>query len=235
MNTKIEASSSPSRAAITIRTKHGLRHFRRMWGGIAWPLIPAPSAVCIVGEEPPKDKNAEYGQLILLDQETAQTIGELLSKTIDLKDLYCVTHFHADSRNQMLFEKFQKANGLTRYESDINERIRWETIFPYFKETWMTAGIQEAPQADNPEYGLQLIHDWLYGEGMLKIERAVKTEFDEQKILPITKDMIKTGLPPVIEALRHVLAAYSRKPFYPKPRQGVNYTQAAEWSPFDML
>jgi hypothetical protein len=188
-----------------------------MWGGIAWPVIPNPGVVCIVGEEEPENEQATYGNLILLDQEAGRTIESLLKNTIALKDIYCATHFYANPGNEALFDRFKIAEGLTRYGSENDE---WKTLYPHFKEEWMTARLMEAPQADNPEYGLQLIHDWLYNENRLKITKNVQASFDEGNVLPVTNDMLKTGVPPVIEALRHVLSAYSRNPSYPGNRKG---------------
>ena len=110
-------------------------------------------------------------------------------------------------------ETFRKANGLTRYKADQDVKV-----FPFYKHDLLTACIDKAPQADNPEYGLQLIHDWLYADARLKIEEAVK--FEEEGVLPVTKDMLKTGVPPQLEALRSVLAAYAQNPIYSQDSKG---------------
>lgn len=222
MNKGIVAIGYPTREMVRIRTGRDEHEFRRMWGGIAWPEFPKGGATCIVGELMPDGEDVELGQLILLDQETGNTIEDLLLKTINLKDHYYAKRFYADARNNAWMEKFTFAHGLTRYKKgqDIE-------MFPYYKEDWLRAYVDEAPQADNPEFGLQLMSDWLYHENRLKIEVSVQKAFEKEGVLPVTKDMIKTGIPPVICALRYILAAYFQNPF--RSRRGRS-TGFSNWS-----
>jgi hypothetical protein len=105
-------------------------------------------------------------------------------------------------------KKFRLAHGLTRYKEDQDT-----SVLPYFKDEWLTAAVIEAPQADNPEFGLQLIYDWVYEENRLKIEENVRESFEKEGVLPVTKDMVKTGVPPVLKALGFVLGVYFQRPF----------------------
>ena len=94
-------------------------------------------------------------------------------------------------------------------------------MFPYYKAKHITAFIDDAPQANNPEYGLRLIIDFIKS-GKLKFYKHI--EFFN-KLLPITEEIMKTGLKPEINALRFVLAAYDTNPIYnPAAGGSVRFT-----------
>lgn len=217
MNKDIVAVGYRTSERVRIRTGRGEKECRRMWGGIAWPEFPDHGAVCIVAEIMPNKEDVELGALILLDQETWKTIEDLLKKTIDLKDWYYARRFFADARNEGWMDKFTLAHGLTRYNKDKDVKM-----FSYYREDWLTAPVDEAPQADNPEFGLQLINDWLYNTNKLRIKESVQKEFEKERYLPITKDRLKTGIPPVIRALGFVLSAYFQRPFRSRKKGSVN-------------
>ena len=67
----------------------------------------------------------------------------------------------------------------------------------------------------------------MYQEGRLKIEATVREVFRREGILPVTKDKIKAGVPPVIDALRFVLAAYYQRPFRNRKGGAVGFSN---WS-----
>jgi hypothetical protein len=100
MNKKIVTVGHPRTERVQVRTARGEVLFRRMWGGIAWPELPNPGAICIVGEIFPDKENVELDQLVLLDWEKGKTIQDLLKKTIDLKDNHCARQFFADAETK---------------------------------------------------------------------------------------------------------------------------------------
>ncbi len=223
MNTTIETMGHRQSQKVILRSAQGQRDFRRIWGGIAWPEFPKPGAVCIVGELMPDKENVKFGKLILLDREQEEGIEDLLKKTTNLKDQYCAKSFYADPSNQEWMATFKKADGLTHYEEGHDDK----TFFPYFKGEWLTAFIAEAPQANNPEFGLQIISDWLKG-GRLLVEGRLREILVADGVFPVTKDMLKEGTPPVLRALGFVLAAYFQKPFVER-KAGVQQA-TANWA-----
>ena len=218
MNTKITAARiHPRRDNVRIRSARGVTLFRRIWGGIAWPCVPDSGAICIVGEIEPDKENEPLGTLFLLDYASSKTTDGLLKLCIDLKDLYCVSRYFLDEANEAFMRMFIKAEGLGHYSSDEDFKNR----FPYFKETWLVARLEQAPQADNPEYGLQLIYDWLHGEKRrLVLEQGVEKAFLAENVFPITKEMMTSGVPPAVNALRYVLAAYEARPIFFERQSG---------------
>ncbi|HUV58819.1 MAG TPA: hypothetical protein VMW09_01750 [Desulfatiglandales bacterium] len=218
MNKGIETSGYRTSETVIARTGKGKYDFRRMWGGIAWPEFPKPGAVCVVGEFMPNKENVGLGQLVLLDKGEEKTIDGLLRETINLKDHYCAKRFYVDERNEGWMETFKRADGLTRYEKEHDDK----KFFPYFKGEWLLAFITEAPQADNPEFGLQIVSDWLNDKKLL-VEKGVKEALEAEGVFPVTQDRLKEDIPPVIKALGFVLAAYFKKPFSGHEGQITNW------------
>lgn len=131
----------------------------------------------------------------------------MFTNVVNLKDLYCATRVYVDGSNEALKEKFGLDNGLCRYHppfSKIKEK------FPYFKNQHIKAFLDDAPQVNNPEYGLRLIIDFINSR-KLNFSRHIELF---NKLLPITEEVMKTGLKPEINALRFVLAAYDNNPIY---------------------
>lgn len=133
-----------------------LKEYRAIRGGISWPLMEEnlPGYCCIFGEE--WVRWTEHGKLILLSECEAPDIRTSLTtfftKLTDESRLYrCETfytvtkEFHGEDHSGYA-EAFQK--------------------FTYEKE--ITAHLEEAPWADNPDLGIYHIQAWM-GKGLLEL------------------------------------------------------------------
>lgn len=209
MNTGVTAQRQRDSQQVLVRTKMGETLYRRMWGGIAWPTL-KPGYACIVGEVMPDSERVGIGELRLLDEARGESIEQLFEQTVNLKDLYCVTRFYIDDSNEDLTNQFKRKNGLCRYRPPHNKN---KEKFPYYKRNHITAFLHEAPQANNPEYGLRLIMDWL-NCGTLKVAKNIKLF---KGVLPLytkenEKEKVTAKPPPEVDALRFVLAAFFKSP-----------------------
>ena len=218
MNKNITARKvHPRRENVIIRSPKGETRYRRIWGGIAWPIVPNPGAVCIVGEREPDKENVTLNTLYLLSYGSAITTDELLRACIDRKDHWCVSRFFVNAANEAFLRQFRKADGLTHFVPKGDYKGR----FPYFKDPEHVARILPAPQADNPDYGLQLVRDYIEGsEPRLLITEEVDEKLRTENVLPVAKERLTSGMHPAIEALRYVLAAFVTKPVYSGSRGG---------------
>lgn len=62
MNTEIEAQRHPDSNQVKIRTKNGVKVYRRMWIGLMWPTLDY-GYTCVVGELEPDAENVPLGEL----------------------------------------------------------------------------------------------------------------------------------------------------------------------------
>jgi hypothetical protein len=206
MNTKVVAQRHRGSNQVQIRTKNGVKIYRRMWIGAMWPTLDYGCA-CVVGELEPDSENVPFGELHFLDEAKGETTDQLFTNVVNLKDLYCASRFYVDGSNEALKDKFQFGNGLCRYHPPFS---KIKEMFPHFKAKHITAFLDDAPQANNPEYGLRLIIDFISSR-KLKFSNHIE---HFTKLLPITGEIMKTGLAPEIHALRFVLAAIDNYPIY---------------------
>jgi len=179
----------------------GQRVYRRIMAGVAWPFD-KPGAIVVLGEcDSPNPSTGEH-DLWVIDEYENSSLVDIMVRCAEAKTIQMVQKFYADtsSRDIMLIAR----------RSDAGVRLL------------------KAPYSDTK--GAGQFYLTLIREGLSYSKKSLN--FGKDRKTPTLLSSISTDktieLPPLVQSLGYVVAAYSAYP-YEKPNDGIHVT----YSPLD--